>query len=270
MTVRRCLPMGNATIRNQPLRLSEGSPRLPHSGRPNPRARLGRLDRVVDLMIGVGLRIAEAGRRWRLLAAALCTLSLLAGCASDRVQLSGKLPRPLIDRIALPVGLQLDEAFTNFQVEEEIPTIGKVQLAAGTINRELFESVLPGVFTEVRRVEPGAAAQNVRAIFVPGVKEVQFSLPQQTRNGNYEVWVSYTVRLQQPDGKVIAEWPVKGYGKSPEDWNPLGARERGLQAAANVALRDAAAALIISLRDVSEVRQWLEQQLVPAPAPTAS
>jgi hypothetical protein len=101
--------------------------------------------------------------------------------------------------------------------------------------------------------------------------ELQFSLPQQTRNGNYEVWVKYQIRLQGTDGKLIAEWPITAYGKSPEDWNPLGARERGLQAAANVALRDAAAALILSLRDVPEVRRWLEDQLQPAgPAPSAA
>ena len=203
--------------------------------------------------------------------AVVLLLLLLGACASDRVQLSTKLPRPLIDRIDLPVGVYFDEAFSNFQTEEELPNIGKVALSAGSINEELFAAVLPGMFSDVRRVSAPTGSQNVRAVFVPRMLELQFSLPQQTRNGNYEVWVKYQIRLQGTDGKLIAEWPITAYGKSPEDWNPLGARERGLQAAANVALRDAAAALILSLRDVPEVRRWLEDQLQPAaPAPAAS
>lgn len=203
-------------------------------------------------------------------------LLLLGACASDRVQLSSKLPRPLIERIDMPVGVYFDEAFSNFQTEEELPAIGTVALSAGSINEELFAAVLPGMFSDVRKLSAPTGNGNVKAVFVPKMLELQFSLPQQTRSTNYEVWVKYQIRLQQPDGKLIADWPITAYGKSPEDWNPLGARERGLQAAANVALRDAAAALIVSMRDVPEVRRWLEDQLqpgsaVPMPAaPTAS
>ncbi len=202
-------------------------------------------------------------------------LLLLGACASDRVQLSSKLPRPLIDRIDLPVGVYFDEAFSNFQTEEELPNLGTVALSAGSINEELFAAVLPGMFSDVRRVSAPTGNENVRAVFVPRMLELQFSLPQQTRSGNYEVWVKYQIRLQGAEGALIAEWPITAYGKSPEDWNPLGARERGLQAAANVALRDAAAALIISLRDVPEVRRWLEDQLqgrsvAPSASPAAA
>ena len=93
---------------------------------------------------------------------------------------------------------------------------------------------------------------------------MEFSLPSQAHNGNFEVRLLYQVRLQAPDGTVIADWPIVGYGKAPdEDLIPIGARERGLQAAADVALRDAGAALTLSLRDVPEVKRWLEVQLQP-------
>ena len=211
---------------------------------------------------------------------ALVVLSVLSACSSSHLQLESTLPRPLIDRIELPVGVYMDEPFRTFSAAEEIPQHGTVSLSAGAINQELFNRVLPGLFTDVRTLDkpitdkPGAdkpiadkpGADDVRAVFVPMMKALEFSLPSQSHNGNFEVRLLYQVRLQAPDGSVIADWPIIGYGKAPdEDLIPIGARERGLQAAANVALRDAGAALTLSLRDVPEIKRWLEVQLQPRP-----
>ena len=211
---------------------------------------------------------------------ALVVLSVLSACSSSHLQLESTLPRPLIDRIELPVGVYMDAPFRTFSAAEEIPQHGTVSLSAGAINQELFNRVLPGLFTDVRTLDkpiadkpiadkpiadkPGAG--DVRAVFVPKMKALEFSLPSQSHNGNFEVRLLYQVRLQAPDGSVIADWPIIGYGKAPdEDLIPIGARERGLQAAANVALRDAGAALTLSLRDVPEIKRWLEVQLQPRP-----
>lgn len=201
---------------------------------------------------------------------AIVVLWLVSACANSQVQLQTTLPRPLIDRIALPVGVYMDEAFRTFSASEEIPQYGTVSLAAGAINQELFNRVLPGLFTEVRALDK-PTGDGVRAVFVPKMKALEFSLPSQAHNGNFEVRLLYQVRLQAADGSVIADWPIVGYGKAPdEDLIPIGARERGLQAAADVALRDAGAALTLSLRDVPEIKRWLEVQLqsqAPQPQP---
>ena len=84
---------------------------------------------------------------------ALVVLSVLSACSSSQLQLESTLPRPLIDRIELPVGVYMDEPFRTFSAAEEIPQHGTVSLSAGAINQELFNRVLPGLFTDVRTLD---------------------------------------------------------------------------------------------------------------------
>ena len=188
----------------------------------------------------------------------LLAVLLLAGCPSKSILLQGHFPTPLIDKFRVPIGVYYSPNFSTFKHEEDIPQAGKVSVQAGGINTALFDKLLPGLFANVQRLSSPVATAQVRGVLIPEIAEMQFSLPQQTHNGLYEVWLRYDIKLQDSTGKVVAQWPLTGYGKSPDGW--FVQRTGGLNDAADVALRDIAASFTLSLRDVVEVQRWLEAE----------
>lgn len=194
----------------------------------------------------------------KLRCAMMLTMLLMAGCAAKSIQLEGHFPTPLIDKFRMPIGVYYSPNFTTFTHEEDIPQSGKVSVKAGAINSALFDKLLPGLFANVERLSSPTATSQVRGVIIPEITEMQFSLPQQTHNGLYEVWLRYSIKLQDREGKVVAQWPLTGYGKSPDGW--FVQRTGGLNGAADVALRDVAASFTLSLRDVAEVQHWLETE----------
>ena len=196
-------------------------------------------------------------KHW-LIAIALLTLT---ACQSRDIALDGTFPAPLIDKFPIAIGVYYGPDFVRYRHEEDIEQIGKVAVEAGQINVHLFDKLLPGLFTDVKRLSAPTGNTQVRAVLVPEIAEIQFSLPEQAHNELYEVWLRYNIKLQETDGKLIAQWPLTAYGKSPDGLAVF--RAGGLNSAASVALRDAAASFTLSLRDVAEVQHWLEQATAP-------
>ena len=104
-------------------------------------------------------------------------------------------------------------------------------------------------------------------IVVTTVYLVHTYIHSRSHNELYEVWLKYKIKLQTSDGKPIAEWPITAYGKYPT--GVLVFRGGGLNKAAAVALRDAAASFTLSLRDVADVQRWLEAESTAAESTAA-
>jgi len=103
---------------------------------------------------------------------------------------------------------------------------------------------------------PGAGTvPGVKAVLVPTIEEMQFSLPQETRLDMYEVWIKYKIRLLDNRGNLITEWPLTAYGKTETQF--MKNREQGLNGAMELALRDAGAKLAIGFPEIVEVKDWL-------------
>ena len=186
-------------------------------------------------------------------------LSLICGCSQSlALKVESQVPMPLISKIPINVGVYYDDVFRHYTYRENTPDRENWAIESGSSQVALFNQILPSMFREVVEVNslPTAdAAVGVKAVLVPSVEEMQFSLPQETHLDMYEVWIKYRIRLLDPNGKTITEWPITAYGKTETEF--LKNRERGLNSAMELALRDAGAKLAIGFPELAEVKDWL-------------
>jgi len=189
----------------------------------------------------------------------LAALFLASACTqSVSLKVDTEVPTPVVARIPVSMGVYYEDALRNYVYEEDSEDRPDWRIESGKSQVDLFEQVLPSMFQNVSHVNgiPVTGVEgHMDGVLVPKVDEMQFALPTETKSELYEAWVKYTMRLYQPDGKLIAEWPVTGYGKSSEEF--LKSKDDGLQAAIALALRDAGAKLAIGFDQVADVRAWL-------------
>lgn len=194
---------------------------------------------------------------------ALLTLSVLTACTGARtIQLEGTYPSPAISKLPLTIGVYLDEALQDFVYIEKNENNGKDELIveSGATQRELFETLLPAVFENVVIIDSldnlPARYPQVDAVFVPLIDDFQLGLPAKTRLASYEIWIKYNMRLSETNGDFIADWVMTAYGKSPGDTSD----NKGINDAANQALRDLAATFSLGFSAVPDVRDWLDSK----------
>lgn len=193
----------------------------------------------------------------------IATLSGLSGCnQSLTLEVKTDVPTPLATRLPLNIGIYYDEEFRNYIYEENSEDRPNWVIKSGTSQVELFDRVLPSMFDNVSYLEsiPGKTEGGVDAILTPEVEEMQFALPRETKTDLYEVWIKYKVKLFDPEGEIIAAWPVIGYGKSSIEF--LKSRDKGMQAALNSAFRDVGAKFALNFIKVPPIREWLKDNPV--------
>lgn len=183
---------------------------------------------------------------------------LLEGCSpSLNLKTESEIPTPVVERLPLTMGVYFDEKFRNYVYEENSEDRENWHIDNSASRVALFKQVLPSMFKQVRLMPAATAARDspVDAIIVPQVEEMQLALPGETYSDLYEAWIKYKIRLFKPDGKLIGEWPLTGYGK--QEKALFTSRSKGLNAAINKALRDIGAKLAIGFSNQEVVQQWL-------------
>jgi hypothetical protein len=98
------------------------------------------------------------------------------------------------------------------------------------------------------------------AIIEPRLEELEFSTPEQSGNDQFTVWLRYTIRITTPEGELISDWRVTGYGQADEGTLGMG-DEAAMRKAAITALRDVAANIATSFSSNPKVKSTL---LTPA------
>jgi hypothetical protein len=184
--------------------------------------------------------------------------SFLAGCSgSVNLRTEAEVPQPLVSEIPLRLGVHFDKEFRNYIYEEDTEDRPEWRIDNSDSRLAMFEQVLSSMFREVRPVESidAAAGAGVDAVISPEVEEMQLALPRETYSELYEAWIKYNIRLFSPDGKLITEWPVTGYGKSVKGF--MTSSDNGLNTAIAMALRDIGAKLALGFPQAAPVRQWL-------------
>ena len=76
----------------------------------------------------------------------------------------------------------------------------------------------------------------------PSIEAFDFSVPNQTKTDSFAVWIRYRIKVYDRYGTLVATTPISAYGKSLT--TTLGG-DQALQRAAVLAMRDAAALMII-------------------------
>ena len=192
------------------------------------------------------------------------------------------VPRPLVAPLHVTMGVYFDDTLQSYIHREELEDHGAYSIDIGASQAPVFAQVFDAMFDSVVQVraevpaadapsadedapqEPlaptfiGIAPGSVDGILAPSIEEVQFAIPDQTGGEFYEVWIRYRIRIYDPSGQTLAEWPLIGYGKANErNYRSIDQKEAGLNEATIWALRDAAALLSFQFGDQAEVQDWL-------------
>jgi hypothetical protein len=203
-------------------------------------------------------------------AIALAAVLVTAGCGGARVKLQDPtIPDPLIDQLPLRVAARYSEVFDHFVHEEEI--IGKESwtIDLGQANRLLFTQLFDSMFTEFTVLEGEADARDlgIDALIEPSIDAFEFSVPAQSQTEDFAVWIRYRIKIFDKDGVQIANWPIAAYGKS---LSTMFGSDQALQRAAVLAMRDAAALIILQMdkaTGISKLSEARAQSEAPAPSP---
>ena len=188
----------------------------------------------------------------------VCLLLILAACEqSISLKVDSEIPTPVIARMPVTMGILYRDELRNYVYEENSDERPNWKIESGSSHIALFEQILGSMFEETIEVTGTAADTTVDAVLSPGIAEMQFALPAETKSDFYEAWIKYDMELFNRDGSPIANWSVTGYGKSSTEF--MKSRDKGLNAAVNQALRDAGARFALGFSRVEEIGAWLEQ-----------
>ncbi len=174
--------------------------------------------------------------------------SLVAGCGSSVRLDPPTIPVPLIDKIPMSVAVRIPNQFENFVHEEQVLGREEWSIDLGRSNAKFFTQLFGYMFDQVTIITEAdeIPSSGIDALIEPTIDAFEFSVPNQTKTDSFSVWIRYRIKVYDSEGELIANWPVSAYGKSLT--TAMGGSD-ALQRAAVLALRDAAALLIIKFDD---------------------
>jgi len=182
--------------------------------------------------------------RLRCLLVAVLSCAAAAGCGSNVRLETPTIPEPLINTLPMTVAVRLPENFHNFVHEEEV--LGREQwtINLGGANASFFTQLFSYMFETVELIEPGEEPSDrvFDAMLEPSIDAFEFSVPSQTKTDAFAVWIRYRIKVYDRHGTLVLDAPVNAYGKSLT--TTMGG-SRALQNAAVLAMRDAAALMIM-------------------------
>lgn len=197
--------------------------------------------------------------------------SLVAGCGSSVRLDPPTIPVPLIDKIPMSVAVRIPDQFENFVHEEQVLGREEWSIDLGRSNAKFFTQLFGYMFDQVTIISEAdeIPSSGIDALIEPTIDAFEFSVPNQTKTDSFSVWIRYRIKVYDSEGELIANWPVSAYGKSLT--TAMGGSD-ALQRAAVLALRDAAALLIIKFDDqvlVSSLGDSEEKAAIEADQPAS-
>lgn len=165
------------------------------------------------------------------------TLLLLGACANT-VTVKGQVPTPLVEKIPLSADLIYSDEFKNYTYSEEDKARALKSLNFGSAQIDMFNDVFSAILSQ-----PDENRQDRDLTIRPEIIDFQYTVPRETKSKLYEVWLKYRLRISNSSNQELADWVVKGYGKTPTA--TFTSTTSAFNSAANVALRDVGAQLSI-------------------------
>ena len=182
----------------------------------------------------------------------LILTGLLAGCGANVTLDTPTIPTPLLKQIDMTVGVRMPPNFENFVHEESIYGQQEWSINLGRSNAALFEQLFAYMFSNVIILGPDDDPQlmSLDAVIEPSIDAFEFSTPEQSNTEAFAVWIRYRLKVYDSAGDLTSNWPVAAYGKS--QTTTLGGSD-ALQRAAVLAMRDAAALMIMKFDNVTRI-----------------
>ena len=197
-----------------------------------------------------------------LLAVSLIPIAL-AACSSTTTMEELTIPAPRTEKIPLSVALRVPEEFNDFVHEESILGKESWTIHLGRTNATFFEQLFGYMFTSLTVIGPDDDARDVQfdALVEPSIDGFEFSVPTQSKTEAFAVWIRYRLRIFDREGNNASNWTVSAYGKSRKQG--LGG-SKALQRAALLAMRDAAALIIMQMDKATQISALANGGLAPS------
>lgn len=182
----------------------------------------------------------------------LLFIGMLGGCASNVSLKAPTIPEPLLEQIQMSVGVRMPVNFEHFVHEEKIYGHQEWSIDLGRSNAALFEQLFAFMFASVTILGPDDDPQlmPLDALIEPSIDAFEFSTPEQSNTEAFAVWIRYRLKVYDTEGQLVSNWPVAAYGKS--QTTTMGGSD-ALQRAAVLAMRDAAALMIMKFDNVTRI-----------------
>jgi len=199
----------------------------------------------------------------------LLLIGLLAGCGSNVKMAMPTIPEPLVAKIPVAIGLRMPENFNSFVHEESVYGREEWSIDLGRSNAELFTQLFGHMFDTVKVLSADDDPKNLGldALIEPSIDAFEFSTPSQSKTDSFAVWIRYRLKVYDREGTLISNWPVSAYGKSSAESMGQG---DALRRAAILAMRDAAALMIMKFDKVTRISELADdpaQPVAPAEGP---
>jgi len=194
---------------------------------------------------------------------ALISLIMLSGCASS-VVVKPDIPTPLVQKLPLNAGMVYNDTFKDYvylENEKKRGSLKSLDFADAQIT--MFDQVFASLTNLVDSDDP---SRNLT--IEPEILDFQYSAPSETKLKQYEIWIKYRLKLRDANDARIADWTIKGYGKTPTGL--LTSASSAFNSATNVALRDVGAQLSIRFPRQRVVKTLLDggsPPTLPEPEP---
>ena len=191
--------------------------------------------------------------------AGIATLAL-AGCASTVSIDMPTIPEPRVEKIPVDVAVRIPANFHDFVHTEDVLGRSKQTIHLGSSNanffRQLFEHMFQSSYILKETDDP--RDYQFDALIEPSIEGFEFSTPGQTQSDAYSVWIRYRINVFDSLGNRASSWTVSAYGKSQKEGIT---GSDSLRRAAVLAMRDAAALIVMQMDKVSKVRQLADGPL---------
>jgi len=181
----------------------------------------------------------------------ICAL-FLAACAANVTVENPTIPKPHIDSLPMVVALRIPGEFHNFVHEENVLGKESWTINLGSANALFFEQLFGFMFDDVIILGPddNALEHTFDALVEPEIEGFEFSVPNQSKTDAFAVWIRYRIEVYDSAGNSASAWTVSAYGKSQKEG--LGG-SRSLQRAAVLAMRDAAALILLQMNKATKI-----------------
>jgi hypothetical protein len=188
---------------------------------------------------------------------------MLGGCGTNVTLEAPTIPVPLLEQIEMSVGVRMPADFEHFVHEEMIYGREEWSIDLGRSNAALFEQLFAYMFSSVTVLGPDDNPQlmPLDALIEPSIDAFEFSTPEQSNTEAFAVWIRYRLKVFDREGQLVSNWPVAAYGKS--QTTKLGGSD-ALQRAAILAMRDAAALMIMKFDNVTRISSLAGGASAPA------
>ena len=123
----------------------------------------------------------------------------------------------------------------------------------------MLGNAFKGLFNNIEFISSREQVSFENALVItPSVQEVQVSTPSDTYLNVYEVWIKYSLDIENTEGDQIDSWFMPAYGKTPDSF--MLSKTNAIEEAAVIALRDAGAKLLLDFYRIPSVYNWMVRE----------